>query len=55
MAAAPQENDPNFKHDMTPHLETWANFNSLAKWTLGLTVLLLILMWAFLVPHGAVH
>jgi hypothetical protein len=37
---------------MTPHLETWANFNTLARWTMFVIVLVLIGMFAFLVPHG---
>lgn len=52
MAGAPQQNDPNFTHDMTPHLETWADFNRLAKWTAILCVVLLVGMFIFLVPHG---
>jgi hypothetical protein len=52
MAGAPQHSDPDFKHDMTPHLETWGHFNSLAKWTAGLTILILVGMYVFLVPHG---
>jgi hypothetical protein len=52
MAGVPQHSDPDFKHDMTPHLETWAHFNSIAKWTAGLTVLILVGMYVFLVPHG---
>lgn len=52
MAGAPQQNDPNFTHDMTPHLETWADFNRLAKWTAILCVVVLVGMFLFLVPHG---
>ena len=52
MANAPQQNDPNFTHDMTPHLQTWDLFNGLIKWIGGATVLILIAMFVFLVPHG---
>jgi hypothetical protein len=52
MANAPQPNDPNFTHDMKPHLESWDAFNGLAKWTGGATIVILIAMYVFLVPHG---
>jgi len=52
MASAPQKNDPAFTHDMTPHLETYAAFNGLIKWIGGATILILIGMFVFLVPHG---
>jgi hypothetical protein len=51
MASAPQKNDPNFTHDMTPHLESYDLFNTLFKWIGGATIVILILMFIFLVPH----
>jgi hypothetical protein len=37
---------------MTPHLQTWDLFNGLIKWIGGATVVILIAMYLFLVPHG---
>jgi hypothetical protein len=53
MAGAPQNKiDPEFNYDMTQHLDTWSDFNKLAKWVSGLTILILVAMYVFLVPHG---
>jgi|GEM_PF-6825195 len=52
MASAPQKDDPGFTHDMTPHLQSYDAFNALFKWVGGATILILIAMYVFLVPHG---
>jgi len=44
--------DKEFNYDMTQNLETWSDFNRLAKWVSGLTILTLVAMYVFLVPHG---
>ena len=51
MASAPQKHDANFTHDMTPHLHSYDVFNALFKWVGGGTIVILILMFVFLVPH----
>jgi hypothetical protein len=51
MANAPQQNDPNFTHDMAPHYGNYALFNALFKWIGCAAILVLILLFVFLVPH----
>ena len=53
MAGAPQKKiDTEFNFDMTQNLDTWSDFNRLAKWVSGLTILILLAMLVFIVPHG---
>jgi len=53
MAGGPQSKiDTEFNYDMTQNLDTWTDFNRLAKWVGGGTVLILVLMYVFMVPHG---
>jgi hypothetical protein len=48
-----QKTDPEFNNfDMTQHWDTWSDFNRIAAWVGGGTILILVAMFVFLVPHG---